>query len=77
MKIRAAEPAWCGPALTVALAAALAAPASGQTAGKALLHESAVEPGKAIEQFQQCIYGIGEVQLIRARNNSEKSRYLE
>jgi len=39
----------------------------------ALLHGSAVEPGEAIERFQQDTFGVGEAQLIRARNNSEKS----
>ena len=38
----------------------------------ALLHGSAVEPGEAIERFQQDTFGVGEAQLIRARNNSEK-----
>jgi hypothetical protein len=39
----------------------------------ALLHGSAVELGEAIERFQQDTFGVGEAQLIKARNNSERS----
>jgi len=39
----------------------------------ALLHGSAVELGEAIERFQQDTFGVGEAQLIKARNSSERS----
>ncbi len=46
---------------------------SGQNSAEALLHGSAVEPGEAIECFQQDTFRVGEVRMIRARNNSKKS----
>ena len=42
-----------------------------QGADAALLHGSAVKPGKAIERFQQDTFGATEARLIKDCNNSD------
>lgn len=44
---------------------------------RALLHGSVVEPETAVEQIQQGVHCVSEAQLMRARDNAEKSPYPE